>query len=170
MSVLLVGLDPSLTGRVIERLVSQGDEVRILVPPRDDGAVWKNAGAHVASGSFYDDDLIERAATGCRSVVVGGAAIEAIDSIITGLARTGGTRAIVCTSTPPASPRAPGRSGELVTLVTGTRGILRRRPPVELDAIAEAIDAADDLAEAPVGIVDLTTPEGWRKLRLEPPR
>jgi hypothetical protein len=53
-------------------------------------------------------------------------------------------------------------------LRVGRWGFLRKSSPVAPDAIAEAVDAADDLSGDITLDLDLTIPEDWRELRLEP--
>lgn len=168
MSVLLAGLHAEVTSATIERLVAQGDEVRVLDPDRGAEERWKAAGAYVACGPYDDDDLFERAAMGCRSVVLGPGAIPDIDSIITGLRRTDSQpRIIMCT--PAAVEVATPAGWEAVSLVLGRSKILKRARVSTPAEVALAIDAADDIAAIPAGLVDLTQPSGWRALELEPP-
>ena len=55
---------------LVDRLLSQGDEVRVIEEDRDQADDLSRRGAHVAVGAPDDADLIERAAQGVRSVIV----------------------------------------------------------------------------------------------------
>lgn len=163
MSVLLVGVDPALARALIPRLLDEGDQVRAVVAPGEDAAAF--AGAYVATGEHGDDELVERAAQGARTIVLG-AAEAARAAALEGAARAGVDRAVLL-----------GRGGEetipnamsWVVLVTPRSRLgLRRGPSPE--ALAAAVDAADDLAGDPRLVADLATPEGWAALRLDPPR
>ncbi|MDQ3953665.1 MAG: SDR family oxidoreductase [Actinomycetota bacterium] len=159
MSVLLAGLDAADAAALVRRLLEQGDQVRAIVAPGADPAPYE--GAHVAAGDPGDDDLVERAAQGARTIVLGdfGAAVRT--AALEGAARAGVERAVLLGE----APDVPlGMSW--VALVT-PRSRWRRRGPGPED-LAEAIDAADDLAGEPRLVADLGTEEGWRALRLEP--
>lgn len=160
MSVLLVGLDPALARALISRLLSQGDQVRAVVAPGEDAAPYE--GAHVAAGDPRDDDLVERAAQGARTIVLGAAVPR--EAALAGAARAGVERAVLVGRGEEELPAAMS----WVTLVTPRSRLGRRRGPGAA-ALAEAVDAADDLAGDPRLVADLGTPEGWRALRLEPP-
>lgn len=152
MSVLLTGLEPELVAAVTRRLTEQGDQVRVVARG---GVTYE--GAHVALGEPGDDDLVERAAQGARTIVAG---IEGRAAALAGAARAGVDRAVLIGGD---ADDVPG-SISWVLLVTKRR--LRRGPAPE--DVAEAIDAADDMAGEPRFVADLTTEEGWRALRLEP--
>lgn len=152
MSVLLAGLDPELVAAVTRRLVAQGDQVRVVAR-----SAARPPGAHVAIGDPGDDDLVERAAQGARTIVAG---VEGRAGALAGAARAGVDRAVLLGGDPDGVPG----SMSWVLLVTKRR--LRRSPAPE--DVAEAVDAADDLAGEPRLVADLTTDEGWRALRLEP--
>ena len=152
MSVLLVGLDPELVAAIVRRLTAEGDQVRVVA-----GAGTGHPGAHVAVGTPGDDDLVERAAQGTRTIVAG---VEDRAVALAGAARAGVDRAVLVNGDPEGVPS----SMSWVLLVTKRR--LRRGPgPAD---VAEAVDAADDLAGEPRLVADLTTEEGWKALRLEP--
>lgn len=152
MSVLLAGLDPQLVAAAVRRLTAEGDQVRVVA-----GVGEAHPGAHVAVGSPGDDDLVERAAQGARTIVAG---IEGRAGALEGAARAGVDRAVLVGGDAEDVPA----SMSWVLLVTKRR--LRRGP--SHDDVAEAIDAADDLAGEPRLVADLTTAEGWKTLRLEP--
>lgn len=161
MSVLLVGVEPDLARAVIARLLAQGDQVRAVVAPGQDPAPFE--GAHLATGDPADDDLVERAAQGARTIVLG--ATAPAEAALDGAARARVERAVFV-------GRAPGddlpEGMSWVALVTPRPRLGRRRGPSP-EALAEAVDAADDLAGEPRLVADLSTPEGWAALRLDPP-
>ncbi|HEX2295221.1 MAG TPA: hypothetical protein VHN37_07930 [Actinomycetota bacterium] len=152
MSVLLVGLDAELVTAVTRRLTAQGDQVRIVA--RSGEPV---PGAHVAVGDPGDDDLVERAAQGARTIVAGE---EGRAAALAGAARAGVDRAVLVGGDAAGAPA----SMSWVLLVTKRR---LRRGVAPAD-VAEAVDAADDMAGEPRLVVDLTTEDGWRALRLDP--
>ncbi|MFN2390282.1 MAG: hypothetical protein ABR575_11865 [Actinomycetota bacterium] len=177
MSVLLIGLDWELGEIVVERLLGQGDEVRVLEDDPTRAAMWRTHGAHVATGHADDADLIERAAQGVRTIVLGGTlpvahevALAAIqDAATTGrldvrvVVHAGGRRDGT------AAARSLGEAGlEHVVVMERGRRALGRRSPTRAK-VAEALDAADDLAGAPRMVLDLTEAEAWRALGLDPP-
>lgn len=173
MAVLLVGPPPGLGVALIERLLGQGDEVRVL--ERDAATVerWKAAGAHVATGTEWDADLIARAATDARTIVMfaEGSGEEALLSEVLAGARLSAVERLVLVG-PRLAPETLARVGssglDHVVLLTARRGVLPRRPPGN-ERVAEAIDAADDMAGRPRLVLDLTREPGWRALRLDPP-
>lgn len=159
MSVLLAGLDPGVGAALTRRLLAQDDQVRVVLGPGEEATPY--AGAHVAAGDTGDDDLVERAAQGARTIVLGEVGDRA--PALEGAARAGVERAVLMGGR---GEDVPGSMSWVVLVVP--RSLLRRRslPP---DALAEAIDAADDLAGEPRLVVDLGTDEGWAALRLERP-
>ncbi len=161
MSVLLAGLDPQLAAAVTRRLIAQGDQVRVIAPP---GAPAPQ-GAHVAAGDAGDEDLVERAAQGCRTIVLGAVSGAVRAVALAGAGRAGVDRAVLL------GDLGAGIEASMswVVLVTPARGLLGRRRALDPDVLAEAVDAADDLAGEPRLVADLATEEGWRALRLEPP-
>lgn len=174
MSVLLIGIDGELATVLARRLVDQDDEVRILVVDGDDPASVPDAPVHVASGRYLDDaDLIERACQNVRTIVLGEREDipSAIGEVIKGARAAEVSRIVYCAASPDRRIREELRSSpiEYVVLETGGWSPLRRRAP-SIEAVAEAIDAADDLAEEVRLELDLTADEGWLPLRLRPPR
>ena len=159
MSVLLAGLDHSVGAAVTRRLLGEGDQVRVILAPGEDATGY--AGAHVATGDVGDDDLVERAAQGARTIVLGegprGPALQ-------GATRAGVERAVLLGGR---GDEVPDSMSWIVLLVPRS---LLRRPVLSPDAVALAIDAADDLAGDPRLVADLATDEGWEALRLERPR
>lgn len=170
MSVLLVGLPDELAEAAIRRLVAQSDEVRVLTPDARRGDIYRPLGAHVALGDPADDDLVERAAQNVRTIVLGddGIAPETFDGLIAGASHAGVGRWIYCSTAPAAlvTDRLGKDAGEYVVLRTGRRGLLKRSP-VTPTQIAEAIDAADDLAGEVRLELDLNEPDAWKALRIE---
>ena len=158
MSVLLVGVEPALARALIPRLLEEGDQVRAVVAADEDAAAF--AGAHVATGDAGDDDLVERAAQGARTIVLGGgAAVRA--AALEGAARAGVDRAVLIDGDAESVP------GSMSWVLLVTRRRIRRGPPIE--AVAEAVDAADDMAGEPRLTADLTRSEGWAALGLTGP-
>lgn len=158
MSVLLVAVEPFLARALIDRLVAEGDQVRAVVSPGQDAGLF--AGAHLATGSPEDDDLVERAAQGARTIVLG----RPIPPALEGAARAGVDRAILLTGD---VSSAPAGMSCVALVISRTRlGLRRALAPV---VVAEAVNAADDLAGEPRLVADLTTDEGWRALGLDPP-
>lgn len=152
MSVLLTGLEPELVVAIVRRLTGEGDQVRVVARA---GTTYD--GAHMATGEPGDDDLVERAAQGARTIVAG---TEGRVAALAGAARAGVDRAVLVGGE---AEDVPG-SMSWVLLVTKRR--FRRGPGA--DDVAEAVDAADDMAGEPRLVADLTTEEGWRALRLDP--
>lgn len=171
MSVLLIGLADDVSEEAIRRLRAEGDEVRILEPNGARVDRWKESGAHVAVGSPEDDDLISRAATNCRTLVLGPGALHALGAVLDGVRHASGLRLVVCLpSLDEATSRTLTTSGtDHLVLITGRSGRLGRRRGVSPGPLAEAIDAADDIADPREKVVDLTDPLGWASLKLEPP-
>ena len=166
MSILLIDPDPELGAAIVDRLRSEGDEVRVLSDRPGD---WKDRGAYLASGDPLDADLVERACTNVRTVVFVARerklGMSLLTSALTAAGRAGTDRVVVCLPGPDATVvRAVESSGmSYVTLITGRRGFLPKKT-IEPGSLAEAVSAADDLAGEPRLVVDLTTEEGWRQL------
>jgi uncharacterized protein YbjT (DUF2867 family) len=178
VSVLLVDVSGELGAAVVSRLVSLADEVRVVEEDPAAAPVWARLGAHVARGASTDTDLLERAAQQVRTVVVaqraGVALVEVVKAVVEAARLVpGDVRLVVCMRGDADAEEAIRSSGlDYVILRTGKkRARLRRgsrRPSVTM--IAEAVDAADDLAGHPSLDVDLTAPGGWRALGLDPPQ
>jgi hypothetical protein len=157
VSVLLAGLEPELARALTRRLVAAGDQVRVIAPAGEEAP----PGVHVATGSLEDEDLVERACQGVRTIVLGAAADDALDAA----ARAGVDRAVLVGVT---AGRPPPMSS--VTLLLPRPRLLGLGKGLSPESVAEAVDAADDLAGEPRLVADLGTDEGWRALRLESPR
>lgn len=158
MSVLLAGLDPEVGAAVAARLLAAGDQVRTIA--RGEAP----AGVHVAAGDLSDEDLVERACQGVRTIVLGEAAGADAPTALAAAARAGVDRAVLVE----VAVEVP-ETMSWVALVVPRPRLLGRRKGVAAAAVAEAVDAADDLAGEPRLVADLGTDEGWRALRLEPP-
>lgn len=170
MSILLIGLGDDQTEEAIRRLTAQGDEVRVLEHREERMPRWKDLGAHVAVGAPDDPDLVYRAASNCRTIVLGHEALAELDPVIEGMGRDPGVRLVLCLVSLDQKTQSAMAREELdhLILVTGKPGLLRRAP-VSPASVAVAIDAADDVAASPREVVDLTTKQGWSALKLEPP-
>jgi uncharacterized protein YbjT (DUF2867 family) len=152
------------------RLIEQGDEVRVIDASPDHVAGWEALGVHVARGSESDADLVERAAQNVRTIVVIedelGRADDVIEELVTAAARANVSRIVVWGAGPSDAIREHlQRSGmEFVLLSSGKKGLLRKGP--DPTAVAEAIDAADDIAGEPHLVVDLNDAGGRAALGL----
>lgn len=183
MSVLLIGATSSLGDILVRRLVSENDEVRVLVTGGEGGDRLGDLGAYIASGSELDADLVERAATNCRTIVVierpGGKTAEIVRTVIAGGEAALGTpeegiRLILCGARPDEDAIAALRSSDLSYVVLRTGGRLAGFLPVASERVADehvatAIDAADDIAGKVRLELDLTAAADWAKLKLKPP-
>ncbi len=171
MSILLVGLEGALVETLGERLLSAGDEVRILVTAQQDDDRYRHAGLHVAKGrSLEDDDLVERAAQNVRTIVVGELPREHLSAVLKGARAAGVGRVISVVSTPSAvhSELLEASPFEYTILVVG-RTLIGRKPKLSVASIAAAIDAADDLAEGLRTQLVLNAKGSWDVLRLPMP-
>jgi hypothetical protein len=176
VAVLLIGIDEQLGTVLVERLLAQDDEVRVLEESPEAAARWRALGAHIASGPEWDADLIERAAQNVRTIVVGPehrrTQATLMDAVITGGAHaTPGMRLVVFGSNVDVRTADALRASVLdyVVLKVPARRALGRRSKVSVDALAEAIDAADDLAGSPRLELDLSEPRAWAELQVQPP-
>ena len=165
MSILIAEPDTELGPELVRRLISEQDEVRVLVRHGSDTERWRSLGAFVATGDPMDADLVERACQNVRTLVVVAPgrrrSTSLLRSLVTAAAAAGTGRIVVCTSDPPTEMLDVLESSglEFVVLDAGRRGFLPRRGP-DMPALAAAVSAADDLAGEPRMVVDLTTPEG----------
>ncbi len=183
MSVLLVGVRGELGRAVAARMISEGDEVRVVEDRPTEEAEWAGLGAHVARGSGADPDLIERAAQGVRTIVVGedesAPAAEVVAAVLEGarMAARSEIRLVVVTTTSAADVTeavvSSGLDHVIVRMPTERRFLQRPRSAPRLafsvETIVRVIDAADDLAGNPREDVDLSDEAAWTRLRLEPP-
>jgi hypothetical protein len=167
VSVLLAGLDPRLVSALTRRLLAAGDQVRVIAAAGEDPRSYE--GAHVARGEVGDDDLVERAAQGARTIVLGDVGDAARAAALAGAAAAGVDRAVlICSPPAPGADVAVPARLSWVALVLPAPGLLRRRT-LPAEALAKAVDAADDMAGEPRLVADLATDEGWALLRLDPP-
>jgi len=165
--ILLIG-DPGALGEVlVRRLISQGDEVRAIATDSytDDLA---QHGVHIARGPDLDADLVERAAQNVRTIVsFDGSTLE---PVIEGARAARVERVVLCAASIPEEPRELLRESglEYVVLVPPRKGLFRRG--VSDEALAEAIDAADDMSGKLRLELDLNEADAWGMLDLQPPQ
>jgi hypothetical protein len=170
MSVLLLAPPRALGEAVISALRAQGDEVRVVEAEPELADGWRKLGAFVASGPAEDSDLVERAAQNCRTLVffdVTDKDAPVIGSTLAAISPTTVDRVVMISSEPALRCVELLRTQRLdyVFLRASRRTLLRRSAPSPA-AIAEAIDAADDLAGSPRLELDLSDPAGVRALGL----
>jgi hypothetical protein len=175
VSVLLLGLPEIVAEATIEQLRNQGDDVRVIEPDPEVQKRWRSAGAHVAVGEL-DADLVERAAQGVRTLVVGRLlppTDEPIEELLSGAVRAGVGRVVVYTDRDDAQGWARGFSESVVLRAPYKRSLFRGgRGPSGPEAAA-LIDAADDLAAddgaGPLRLELDVTKESWAPLGLAAP-
>lgn len=174
MSVVVVASHAAVDDLLIGRLAAQGDVVGLVVE-EDAGPRPEDGPAHVARGSTTDDDLIERAALHARTIVVHEdrgrpAQLDVVRAVVAAAVRLGGVRVVVWGARHSRETMEILESSGLsfVAITTGRlRGGFRRGVPLE--AVVEAIDAADDLAGDPRLHVDLTRPDDRARLGVMSP-
>jgi hypothetical protein len=176
VSVLLVAPAGAAGDAVVTRLLDAGDEVRIVAAGSEDVERWRSQGAHIARGDPRDDDLIERAAQNTRSIVVfveETATQETLTAALAGATAAGVERLIVlCRALRPEVQATVARAPlDYLLLVTGLplRRRISLRPSPTPEAVARAVDAADDVAGHPRSVLDLRRAKAWRALKLDPP-
>ena len=176
MSILLIGLDEDVMPALIGRLTAQGDEVRVLEVAEATSERWRSLGAHIASGPQWDADLIERAAQNVRTIVVGENhdrdPVELMDALVEGGGFASREMRLVVVGELQPRPLSALRESKLEYVILGSvvrRGLLGRRPKLAPEQLAEAVDAADDLAGHPRLELHLGDDRAWRELKLEPP-
>lgn len=159
MSILLLAPPADLGPILVERLVDQDDEVRVIETEGARGPEWRRLGAHVAVGEL-DADLIERAAQNTRTVVAFDA--EGLAEVLEGSGNADVERLVLCLRAADEAviDALAGAEMDYVVLLTGR---VRRR---NLAFIAEAIDAADDLAGPLRVVIDLRREDAGARLRL----
>lgn len=166
MSILLVHPDEELGGAIVQRLIEDGDEVRVLVQSE---GTWRTKGAFVATGDAMDADLVERACQNVRTIVFPFTDRKPhsslLDAVVPAAARAGTDRVIVCTPSPADDlvRLLDASATSYAVLITGRRGFLPGRA-VDVERVAAAVSAADDIAGEPKLVVDLGTEEGWMQL------
>jgi len=167
MSVLLVAPPGRLGRAVVDRLRQQGDEVRVVDP--EPTSAWRDLGAFVAHGPPDDADLIERAGQSARSIVLFDPSDEVAAACVEAARLARVERVIVCatdTDRVPATALEVGGAGYVVLIVGGRRWGRRK---ITDEAIAGAVDAADDLSGDVRLELDLVKPESWVALGLPVP-
>lgn len=169
MAILVIAGGTDLDESVVDRLLSQGDEVRVLEPTATRRERWEAAGAFLALGEGDDPDLVERAAQNVRTIVILGdqVRLEIVTNVLEAGRNAGVDRLVCCAPKISSEVRSAVRGGEMdhVLMEAGRSGLLRRRAAAP-ELVAEAVDAADDLAGEPRLDVDLTDPEQIKLLRL----
>jgi hypothetical protein len=173
VSVLVVEPDETNGAAVVDRLLREGDVVGVIVG--DDAArdKWRSLGAHVAVGPADDADLIERAGQHARSIVLFDALPNVLNAAIEGarMASSSPARIVFC------STAASDVEGMLLTSgleyvilsIPIERTGLRRRPrqTIEPEAVAEAVNAADDLGDEIKLSLDLADEDALGTLKLD---
>ena len=176
MSILLIGLDEEVMAALIGRLAAQEDEVRVLEVAEAASNRWRSLGAHIASGPQWDADLIERAAQNVRTIVVGEHhdrdPVELMEALVEG----GGfaSREMRLVVVGDLEPRALSalKESKLEYVILGSvmrRGLLGRKRKLTPEQLAEAVDAADDLAGSPRLELNLSREQAWGELKLDSP-
>ena len=174
MSLLLIGLNEEYGPALVKRLIAEGDVVGVIEPDPRRAEMWRDLGAHVAIGTPMDFDLVERAAQHARSIVVltdlWEDPVSIVDPILTGarLAPGEGARMIFVVERSGGVGETLAESGfDFVILEIGDARSWtgRRKKPAAAD-VAEAVNAADDLAGSPRLVVDLTDTEDLGRLGL----
>jgi uncharacterized protein YbjT (DUF2867 family) len=170
MSILLIRANGRIGETLARRLIAQGDEVRVIEPAEELVEAWQELGVKVAPGRDDDTDLIERAAQNVRTTVVvddeAGPARQVIAHVLTGIGAAGVGRLILCARKPHEMLLDAVRTSGLDYVVLTIGGGLLSRTRVPVEDVAEAIDAADDLAGSPRLELDLTKAESWAALGL----
>ncbi len=161
MSVLLIDPPSDVGEEIVTRLVRQGDEVRVVERNPTRASLWTRLGAHVARGDPSDADLIERAATNCRTIVTFTEDEDRLQ-VTTSAARAARVERLIAVVEKP--PKVPVDDGVIV-LVARPRGLFRRGTAPA--AVAAAVDAADDIAVLPETLLDLADRDAWNALGLE---
>jgi nucleoside-diphosphate-sugar epimerase len=168
MSILLIG-DPGSVGEIlVRRLIAQGDEVRAIATDADSGDL-SGHGVHIARGPDLDADLVERAAQNVRTLISFDPSNEVMEPVVEGARAARVERVIVCAAAVSPSARERLRTSELdyVVLEAPRRGRLRKG--LSDEELAEAIDAADDVA-GPLRVeLDLLEAASWKPLKLTAP-
>jgi hypothetical protein len=169
VSILLVGGGGSLREAVARRLIAQGDEVRAVELDPGAAETLRSLGVHIARSAYLDPDLVERAAQNVRTIVVFDPSPEVMEPVLEGARFASVDRVVLCGERVPDLAVTALKAVEVdyVTLSTVRKGLFKK--PIPDDRIAEAVDAADDLAGHPHLELDLTEPTAWGKLKLEAP-
>ena len=168
MSVLLIGSAGELPATVAARMVAQGDEVRaIATDPALEGL--STHGVRIARAPDLDADLVERAAQNVRTIVLFELDETTLEAVLEGAQAARVERLVVCSRSVPETVREllRGCGIEYVVLEVPRKGRFRKGVPDE--AVAEAVDAADDMAGELRLELDLNESDAWQTLKLEAP-
>jgi hypothetical protein len=125
----------------------------------------KEDGVHVAFGDPSNGDLLERAAQGCRSIVLFDPSSELLEKALEAARFARVERLIVCARG--SRPGSMDAAQSFVWLAARPKGIVRSGVP--WFDYAAAIDAADDLAGDVKLDLDLNVADSWLRLGLTPP-
>ena len=175
MSILLFRVAGPVAEALIQRLLAQGDEVRVVESGAETDPKWEIVGVHVARGDDTDADLIERAAQNVRTAVLFDdrkGSEEVIDPLLEGISAAGVDRLVILTRRADNEwlPKVETAGlDHIVLYLPEPRRFIGSRSSVPPAALAEAIDAADDIAGNPRMRLDLREPASWQALGLEPP-
>ena len=171
MSVLLIEPDDTNGTAIVRRLVSEGDEVGVIVADAAARERWRSLGAYVAVGPGDDADLVERAAQHARSVVLFDAGEDTVAAVVAGVRMAGTPRLVYCSTgigEMTAVLDASGLEYVVLTIPTRTTGLRRRaHQAISPERVADAVSAADDLGGEVRLTADLATKSGVAALRLE---
>ena len=176
MSVVLIGADEVWGPAIVERLRDEDDIVGVIEEEPGRRDLWRDLGAHVALGSGTDPDLVERAVQHARSIVVferPAGRGELLDGVFQGARLAPGetARILYVTSDEDAAVREAldASAFDYVVLRLPRRSRWRRAPVLTPADLADAVNAADDLAGNPRLDVDVSSAEGRQALGLDPP-
>ena len=168
MSILLIG-DPGSVGEVlVRRLIAQGDEVRAIATDPRAGDL-AGFGVHIARGPDLDADLVERAAQNVRTIVSFDPGDDVMEPIVEGARAARVERVVVCAKAIPSTTGERLRASDLDYVLLQAPRRTGFRKTFSDEAIAEAIDAADDIAGPVRAELDLSEGEAWARLKLDPP-
>ena len=156
---------------LIDRLRAAGDQIRVLLADDGDASVvegLRDQGVHVAFGDSANGDLMERAAQGCRSIVLFEPNETLRDKAVEA-ARFARVERLIACAREGRGAEAPEKSAvaSYVWLRGRPKGIVR--PGLSWEAYASAVDAADDLAGDVKLDLDLTMAAAWQALGLKAP-
>ena len=167
MSVLLVRAYEALRAAISSRLLEQGDEVQAIENDAAAGVRLRELGVHVAKGRDLDSDLVERAAQNVRTIVLIDPELSMISDVIEAARFARVDRLVLCGSDDGAREAIRCSGLDHVMLrVPARRGIFKKR--LDAASVAEAVDAADDLAGNPRLDLDLSQASAWTRLGLAP--
>jgi uncharacterized protein YbjT (DUF2867 family) len=175
LSVLLVRANGPIGERLVTRLVEQDDEVRVVEPAAEIVPEWEVLGARVARGDDTDADLLERAAQNVRTLVLiddqAGSSREVIEPVLEACRAAGVGRIVVFArrTNDDVNRLVEASDLEHVLMHLPRKKGLFGGPKISPAAIAEAIDAADDLAGKANLSLDLGEPSSWAALGLDSP-